>query len=204
MSLKSRLPGKFAIECGQRGAVLIFCLVFLLVLTMMNTASMESSILEEKMTGNMLDYARAFHAAEAALHAGESMLSGETFRPDASSDGSTGVWEKNVMDPDLFNSIPWWSESARHNSDWWSESGSLLGSFPELAVIPAFIIEEIMSVSSPAIEAGAENVEHDFYRVTARGTGGQDSTIVQLQSVFATSSIAGAAPEGRQSWRQLD
>ena len=37
----------------QKGAVLIFCLVFLLVLTMMGVSSMESAVLEERMAGNM-------------------------------------------------------------------------------------------------------------------------------------------------------
>ena len=165
---------------------------------------MESSILEEKMAGNMLDYGKAFQAAEAALQAGEARLSAGIFRPDVSSDGSTGIWGKNAMDTDLFNSIPWWNESARNKTDWWSETGSVLVGFPGLAVPPAYIIEEIISVSSHSNETGADDA-HVFYRVTARGTGGQDSTIVQLQSVFATNnSSIGMAPEGRQSWRQLD
>lgn len=198
---------KDRLETGyrHRGAVLVFCLVFLLVLTMMSAASMESSILEEKMTGNMFDHGKAFHAAEAALQTGEARLSADGFRSDASSDGRTGIWGKNAMDPDLHNSIPWWSESARDEADWWNETAVLLVDFPELAVSPAYIIEEYASAVAPALETGQENTEHVFYRVTARGTGGQDSTVVQLQSVIALSnSSVSTFPKGRKSWRQLD
>jgi type IV pilus assembly protein PilX len=198
---------KPGLEAGHRqlGAVLIFCLVFLFVLTMMSVASMESSILEEKMAGNMFDYDKAFHAAEAALQTGEARLSAQGFQSDASSEGSTGIWGNNAMDPEVFNSIPWWNEPARNKADWWNETAVLLADFPGLAVSPAYIIEEYASAVLAALETGAEDTEYVFYRVTARGTGGQDSTVVQLQSFFARSnSSVSAALNGRKSWRQLD
>jgi len=204
MTGKIKVPGRIGTECQQCGAVLIYCLVFLLVLTMMSVTSMESSILEEKMAGNMFDYDKAFNAAEAALHSGEARLSIDVLRPDASRDGSTGIWQKNAMDPDELNSIPWWAEPARSNVDWWSESAVVLGDFRGLAVFPAYIIEEYASIGAPLLETGAEHNEYVFYRITARGTGGQDSTVVHLQSVFALSkSSVSTALEGRKSWRQL-
>ena len=65
----------------QRGAILIFCLVFLLILTMMGVASMESTVLEERMAGNTRDTAIAFQAAEAALRDARRDLNGIAARP---------------------------------------------------------------------------------------------------------------------------
>jgi type IV pilus assembly protein PilX len=186
----------------QRGALLIFCLVFLLVLTMMSAASMESSILEEKMTGNMLDYGMAFAAAEGALRAAELRVSGAVARPDASTDGSTGVWRRNAPDSDFQNSLPWWSESTRNNALWWNESALLFSGVSHLAAAPAGVIEEYATFPGVNEEASEMCV---FYRITARGTGAQISTVVHLQSVFAINYDGGRdACTGRHSWRQLD
>jgi type IV pilus assembly protein PilX len=199
------MTGKIEGDSLQDGAVLIFCLIFLLVLTMMSASSMESSILEEKISGSMLDYSKAFHAAEAALRAGETSLSGLNLRPDGSIDGGTGIWQKNAMDPDLLNSISWWSEPARNNADWWTGTAFVLAEFTGPVVVPAYTIEAYASAFLPALETDEELVERALYRVTARGTGGQDSTIVHLQSIFAmTISIDSIESAGRQSWRQLE
>jgi type IV pilus assembly protein PilX len=190
-----RSPGR------QRGALLIFCLVFLLVLTIMSAASMESSILEEKMTGNMLDHGTAFQAAEVALRAGELMVSGADSRPGVSIDGSTGVWSRNAPDTGFSNAIPWWSEHTRNDALWWADSAVTFPGLSHLAAAPAAIIEEY--AVAPVNEVPSEVCV--FYRVTARGTGVQFSTLVHLQSVFAVN-YGGADTfcTGRQSWRQLD
>ena len=56
---------------SQQGAILAMCLIFLVVLTVIAVGSMETTILEERMAGNMQDYNVAFQAAERALEVGE-------------------------------------------------------------------------------------------------------------------------------------
>lgn len=58
----------------QQGAVLAVALIFLLVLTLLGVSSMKSTLLEEKMAGNMRDQSLAFQAAEAALRDGEAFI----------------------------------------------------------------------------------------------------------------------------------
>lgn len=171
----------------ETGAVLIFCLVFLLILTMMGVASMESTILEERMAGNMQDHGRAFQAAEAALQAGEDWLAGQLFWPATSNDGSTPTWLRDALDPDTANSAPWWNEPARDNNNWWRDNAVALGGFNSLAENPGYIIEEYFTATtgqSIAIGTGTQNRVQVFHRVTARGTGENDATVVQLQSTF--------------------
>ena len=71
----------------QNGAVLIFCLVFLAILTALGITGMESTILEERMSGNMRDFNLAFQAAESALKNGEGWLDGQINLPITSTDG---------------------------------------------------------------------------------------------------------------------
>lgn len=174
----------------QRGAVLIFCLVFLLVLTLMGVSSMESTILEERMAGNMQDYSVAFQAAESALTDAEQWLAAQLLWPSTSDDGSTGVWVRDSMDPDTGNSVPWWRESSIDNATWWSNNGRAAEGESDLAADPRFIIEEYRVASrgeSVAIGTGVQNRTRVFHRITARGTGRNASTVVVLQSTYVRS-----------------
>ena len=55
----------------QRGVVLIVSLIFLLVLTLIGVTASQSTILQERMAGNVKDRNMALQASEAALRAGE-------------------------------------------------------------------------------------------------------------------------------------
>lgn len=171
----------------QRGAVLIFCLVFLLVLTMMGVTSMESAVLEERMAGNMQDFNAAFQAAESSLQTGENWLLGEITWPATSSDGSTTVWSRDSMDPNTSDSLQWWQDSARDTSTWWGSNGIEVSAVEGVATPPHYIVEEVSTVTSGqsiGIGSGLQNRIRVFHRITARGSGVGDAAVVQLQSTF--------------------
>jgi len=181
------LPPMKVAPSREKGAVLIFCLVFLLILTMMGVASMESAVLEERMAGNMQDYNIAFQSAETSLQTAENWLFSQTLWPATSSDGSTTVWNRDAMDPDTDDSLHWWQDDARGNQAWWAENGFAAGGGQGVAAEPRYVIEELSSIStgqSIAIGSGQQNRIRVFHRITARGTGAGDSTVVQLQSTF--------------------
>lgn len=174
----------------QRGAVLIFCLVFLLVLTMMGVTSMESAVLEERMAGNMQDFNAAFQAAESSLQTAESWLQNQLNWPATSSDGSTTVWSRDSMDPDATDSLHWWQDSARDSYSWWNANGIEVGTVEGVASAPHYVIEEVSTIStgqSIGIGSGLQNRVRVFHRVTARGSGVGDAAVVQLQSTFVKS-----------------
>lgn len=171
----------------QRGAVLIFCLVFLLVLTMMGVTSMESAVLEERMAGNMQDFNAAFQAAESSLQTGENWLSGEITWPSTSNDGSTTVWMRDSMDPTAGDSVHWWQDSARDTATWWGNNGIEVNAVEGVATPPRYIIEEVSTVTSGqsiGIGSGLQNRIRVFHRISARGSGVGDAAVVQLQSTF--------------------
>lgn len=164
----------------QSGAVLIVSLLLLLVLTILGVAAMRNSTLEERMAGNMRDLQIAFNAAEAALHAGEEALRAPAlpaFLPPGSDTG--GYYQ---ADTSLWKNDTFWSTADKAiayagKDDVFSD---------ELFAPPAYYLEELPNVQSAggSLEAGVA-FDAGVYRVTARGTGLTDTSIVILQTVFA-------------------
>lgn len=58
-------------KTSQRGAALIVSLILLLVVTLIGVSGMQTTVLQEKMSGNFKDKNTSFQAAEAALREGE-------------------------------------------------------------------------------------------------------------------------------------
>ena len=184
-------PARFPQPPGrQKGAILIFCLVFLLVLTMMGVTSMESAVLEERMAGNMQDQNAAFQAAETSLQAAENWLLAQRFWPATSDDGSTTVWVRDATDPDDADSVYWWQDADRDDTAWWEDNAIAVDGVDGVSTQPRYVIEELSEIStgqSIAIGTGQESRVRVFHRVTARGTGVGESAVVQLQSTFVKS-----------------
>ncbi len=93
--MKTRRP---SIKRQQRGTVLVISLVILLIMTLVGIASMQTTVLEEKMTGNLRDQNMAFQAGEAGLREAldwleEKAKSASGF-PAAKSDGSNLIYSE--------------------------------------------------------------------------------------------------------------
>lgn len=65
----------------QQGVSLVIVLVLLLVMTVLGLAVLRGTLLEERMTANLLDRSLSFQAAEAALREGEEMAATEPAPP---------------------------------------------------------------------------------------------------------------------------
>ncbi len=162
------------------GSALIICLIFLLLLTIIGVASMQSATLQERMAGNTRDRNVAFQSAEAAIRAGEDTLGGAVvpsfnnsvagYRQPVANSGSASYWE-------TYN----WTAGPGTNSGAQEYALSLSG----VAAKPRFVIEELPVVASPgkSVKLGAVE-ESGFYRITVRAVGTTPDTAVILQSVF--------------------
>ena len=176
---------------GQQGAILVFCLIFLTVLTMMGVSGLESTTLEERMSANMVDKERAFNAADTALQAGEAWLIAQDLLPITSADGSTTVWAEDSMDPTRAglgndDGIYWW-DHPNMTSAWWTANGDAPANLPAVAVQPRYLIEEYKTVNtgqSIAIGGGESTVPRIFHRITARGWGIATTTGAAVQATF--------------------
>lgn len=176
-------------RCRQKGAVLIFCLVFLAILTMLGVSGMESTILEERMSGNMRDYTLAFQAAESVLKNAEAWLVTQNTLPITSIDGNTGVWAVDSMDPAANDGAYWW-DHVNINAAWWAANGDALFNVASVNTQPVYVIEEYRVVDtgqSIAIGGGEVTLPRTLHRITARAVGVNATTEVKLQSTFVRS-----------------
>ena len=74
---------------GQHGASLVVVMILLVVMTLLGLAVLRSTLLEERMTANLLDRSYGFQAAEAALREGEALAQLPATRAAVPSSGCT-------------------------------------------------------------------------------------------------------------------
>ena len=173
-------------QTKQAGATLIVSLLILLVMTLLGVTAMQTNILEEKMSGNSKDVSLSLQAAEAALREAEAYV--ETIvSPSAAFDGNTTGLYPNGTNVDVYADATWDPTTAT------CDSCIIYGSdITNVTTRPRYIIEltgEIgsattdINVSGYGESSGAGTI--NSFRVTARGTGGSDSTVTLLQAYYA-------------------
>lgn len=176
----------------NQGSALVISLIILLMMTLIGITSMNTSVLEEKMAGNMHNRNQAFQAAESALRKGEAWIASQTVLPDVVTSGTSGIdiWDVKAADPDITNNLAWWEEPTR-DASWWASDGEFSAtssSDPDwidgVAAQPAYVIEELPPVPG-SLEAGLPVDNKDIYlQVTARGVGGDAAAVVLLQTTY--------------------
>jgi type IV pilus assembly protein PilX len=116
-----------SIPTKQRGAALLTVLLLLLIMTLLGLASLRSGLLEERMSGNLLDRGVSFQTAEAALREAEGVI---LTRPAYT--GAGGLYPLPVID-----ATPRWVDPGTG----WRNAANLGGT--SAAVTARFIIEEM-------------------------------------------------------------
>ena len=168
----------------QRGAVLMVSLMVLLMLTMLTLTAIRASTMQEKIAGSTRNIDLALQAAEAALRAGETGLSGNTL-PDYH---STAGWYHYVDKPAPTLAAP--------STGW--DSGVI--TMPMVAddgwkvsQAPRYIVEALPPIPEPGgdLEAGGVQPDTTMYRVTAIGFSTQpfaDTGDAQYSVILQTTS----------------
>ena len=155
---------------SQRGAVLVTGLIFMVVLTLLVVSGMRGTILEEKMAGNARDADLAFQSAEAALRAGEQVLNG-TLPVFAATGANLTVGSRD--------SVYWLS-----NHNWSSDSTAYASVLDGTAAAPRYVIEELPAVPEVGGSVKFGPLETTYYKVTARGVGGNPLTLSYVQTTY--------------------
>jgi type IV pilus assembly protein PilX len=178
---------------NQRGAVLIVALVLLLVLTVLGTASIRDTTMEERMAGNFRDHAAALEAAETALRIGEAALSDATTHAAMDFNGSDGTYEVTLASLSL---DPF---TASHFDELLAPDEALTYDDKLLvSAVPRYYIEKLPEtvIGNSDLAIGTQNQppKVHYYRVTGKGFGtskqldtdGNPVTAVILQSTYFT------------------
>lgn len=177
--MNSSIP--LALRRRQSGISLVVVLILLLVMTLLGLAVLRGTLLEERMSANLLDRSLSFQAAEAALREGEALAASQTVVPAAGSGCVSGVCEAPTATA----------------TDRWSDAGfagwrNATASVSAMASTPQFFIEYMGSTESwlecnvDPKYAGKPICVRPVYRVTARSqndNAGRASVILQSNYV---------------------
>ncbi|MGH8551524.1 MAG: pilus assembly PilX family protein [Methylococcales bacterium] len=174
---------------NQKGAALAVSLIMLLVLTLVGITGMQTTMMEEKMSGNGRDYNLAFQSAEIALRTAEtyveSLITTTDFNTKRINDG---LLSEAQTDPDYFNSDTWYSTNG-------STVGSVLTTYLVSSLYgtqPRYIVKYVAE-NDPDTNARLNiggygeklpGAQVTVFRITARGTGGTNDSRVLLQSYY--------------------
>lgn len=164
----------------QQGIALLTGLIFLVILTLIGIASMNTTALTEKSTQNMRDSSASFSSAESALGDGEQWVQNQSSIPTAVSSCSSApckVWQYNVLGSFYQQSDSWWQSTAIPFS----------GTIYNVAAQPYYIIEQYGFVPyNLSVDTESKGQGYYYYRVTSRGTGNTSSAHSVVQSIYGT------------------
>ncbi len=162
----------------QSGAVLAIGLIVLLIMTILGVTTMQTSVIEEHMNGNLRDQQVAFQSAESALREAEAFV--ESIVSVATFDGNNGLYGVNDTEDDIDNT---WDSS---NSQQYTGTLNNVGTPPRYRIKMLGEIDgaggaiNIGRYGELKAQAGATT-----FRITVKGTGASDNSSVILRTHYA-------------------
>ena len=164
----------------NQGVALVIGLIMLTMVTLLAVTSMQSTTLQELMSSNLKDQMTAFEAAETAIHAAEEFLDSDQFNLGAfDNDFSDGLVKFSY--DDIWSQIDWATDSEQ------------VADIPGVTTAPRYVIQYIGPVTTELNQLNIENAYGqeaatdtlvEMFKITARGTGGSDNTVVVLETMY--------------------
>jgi type IV pilus assembly protein PilX len=149
----------------QRGISLVMSMIFLSLLILVGTSAMMGTNLEERMAGNTRNRDLAFQAAEAALKHAESTLTSWRAAVFDGTDGLLPYDATRTNDREYWGNTYNWTSSYRTLPD--------AQKLNQVAAQPKYVVQRMPKILTT-----------EYYRVTARGVGGDSNAVVILQALY--------------------
>lgn len=178
----------------QKGSVLIISLLLLVVTTLLGLSSMNNTIMEERMAGNLRQQNLSLQSAESSLREAEIWLSGlnKNTRPEAGVNPGSGtdpyIWLKDAPEGDG-SGIPtdpsglWWT-----NESLWSKYAEDYSNNTALGgTAGQYLIEELEPVADSITMGQQQDAQsvRDFFQVTTHGVGTDGRAQTYLRTTYA-------------------
>jgi type IV pilus assembly protein PilX len=187
----------------QTGAVLIFALVILIVLTLLGLSAMQVANMEEIMAGNLKDCNQGFQAAEASIRDASNWLSSRLTKPQATTNATYNVYSSDAytlgdaVSPATID-FDWESNAIRYgelDADA-SAIANVTGTcspgeappagdpMEDLYSLPCSVIEEHSFIPDDLDpDTSAKGIGRYFYRITTRGFGGTEKAQPRIEAI---------------------
>lgn len=166
----------------QSGVVLFVALILLVILSLIGVTAARMQTVEERMARNEDNHQLAAQAAEAALRSAEGGLLSGIYANFAAN--TNGLYELVASNGSVVSTMNWGSAAAVL-----PYAGPPLALIPTGAQAPKFVIENLppVAMSGQSISQGggyrAQTTPVAVYRVTAVGTGADNSSTTTIQSI---------------------
>ncbi len=168
------------IKNKQYGLVLITSLILIFVLALAVSSNIGGILIDEKIIANQKDHFIALEAAEAALREAENKLINQQVEPTNTLEDGTKVLPNGAAENE--NDTEAWC--LVRNDDWWQIEANI-SSFTGASSPPQYIIEDLEYVQDSLVRGQQrDKVGRNFYRITAKGSGGTSTAKVILQTTF--------------------
>ncbi len=179
--MKEKLPIS---KVKQNGSAIIICLMLLTIATLIALNAVNSTVLEQKMAGNIRNKQLSFQAAESGLRAGEqsaALLANVTIF-----DGTNGLFPRSLPgdvkgSAGAIATFPVWENL--QDSEWADAIAT-----PGLYGTPEFIIEDFSESPRDRDCQFEKPIQPGcmlpVYRITARASGLNDNTVSIIQSTY--------------------
>jgi len=189
--MKNLMPKNMSKQMiNQQGAVLVLSLLMLFVLTLIGVSSINTTSMEEKMSGNARNRHLAFQAAEAAISEAEQFIVGSVSSPATQfTAGGTGGLYTLGNGPSSGEAVTktWWTGLTT------TQRAAYASTLQDTKSSPLYVIEFLgqttqeeandVEIFSGGTGKGGSGTFFVF-RITARGTGLTDNSVVVIQSHF--------------------
>ena len=174
----------------NKGAVLVMSLLMLFVLTLIGVSGINTSSLEEKMSGNARNRTLAFQAAETGVRDAELKITNEVTNPTGlfTTTQSVDGYYALGQGPSTYDAL---------DSTWWADTDNTRitygGTLQDIKTAAQYTIEYTGKTSQEEatdinIFGGEENTggsgDVHTFRITVRATGLNDNAVVVIQSNF--------------------
>ncbi|HEY4210627.1 MAG TPA: PilX N-terminal domain-containing pilus assembly protein [Steroidobacteraceae bacterium] len=179
-------PRKYSGSRHQSGAILVVSLLLLLVLTILGVVMMQTSTMQERMSGNTRDLGLALQGAEAGLRYGEAQLSAAAALPATSGTIPCAVCQVGILPVAIYDSSQFnWSTQAQCFGSTTITCPTASGAMAILHEQPQYTTESLGFVPD-SLDVGQDPPEgRDFYQISAHSTGASGKPNTVLQSTFA-------------------
>jgi type IV pilus assembly protein PilX len=180
------------IPARQRGAALLIGLIFLVVTTVIAVVAIGSTVLQERMTSGQRNDSLAQQGAESALRGAELALWNAYINSDGR-DAPSGTFAAEPLSSDAHafrEATSWTAGGAAYATIDYDAIARTAGS-GRLDRDPRFIIERLPGTGCLEAHCGGTGTGSgavgmtDYFRVTARSTGGDAKVIRSNESVYA-------------------
>ncbi|WP_417667597.1 pilus assembly PilX family protein [Pseudidiomarina sp.] len=156
----------------MRGATLVVALIMLILIAIIGFGAMQTTTMEEKMSGNLRDKNISFQAAEAGLREREAWLRGLSTAPPIAG------WLTKSGDLDLTLSFPFGAVAMEYGDEGVQDMQNVSSD-------PVMVMEEMEFLPDDLVTGFDVRKGRDFYRVISEGRGQTVNSTTVLETTYA-------------------